>query len=30
MYELLVMRRGWSVERYSRFVRDTTMHALLP
>jgi AcrR family transcriptional regulator len=30
MYELLVMRRGWPVERYSRYVRDTITHALLP
>ena len=30
MYELLVMRRGWSLERYSAYVRDTITHALLP
>jgi AcrR family transcriptional regulator len=30
MYELLVMRRGWSLERYSTYVRDTITHALLP
>jgi AcrR family transcriptional regulator len=30
MYELLVMRRGWSIERYSTYVRDTITHALLP
>jgi AcrR family transcriptional regulator len=30
MYELLVTRRGWSIERYSRYVRDTIMQALLP
>ena len=30
MYELLVMRQGWSLERYSTFVRDTITHALLP
>ena len=30
MYELLVTRRGWSIERYARYVRDTITHALLP
>jgi AcrR family transcriptional regulator len=30
MYELLVMRQGWSLERYSAFVRDTITHGLLP
>ena len=30
MYELLVMRRGWSIERWSTFVRDTITHAILP
>src|SRR4051812_13677960 len=30
VYELLVTRRGWSMERYSRYVRDTVMHALVP
>jgi hypothetical protein len=30
MYELLVVRQGWSVERYGRYVRDTITHALLP
>lgn len=30
MYELLVTRGGWSLERYSRYVRDTITHALLP
>jgi len=30
MYELLVSRRGWSIERYSRYVRETITHALLP
>jgi AcrR family transcriptional regulator len=30
MYELLVTRRGWSIERYSRYVRDTILYALLP
>jgi hypothetical protein len=30
MYELLVLRRGWSIERYARYVRDTLTHALLP
>ena len=30
MYELLVVRQGWSVERYGCYVRDTITHALLP
>ena len=30
MYELLVTRRGWSIERYSTYVRGTITHALLP
>lgn len=30
MYELLVIRRGWSVERYSTYLRETITHALLP
>jgi AcrR family transcriptional regulator len=30
MYDLLVVRRGWTVERYARYVRDTITHALLP
>ena len=30
MFELLVTRRRWSLERYSRYVRDTITHALLP
>lgn len=30
MYELLVMRRHWPLERYARYVRDTITHALLP
>ena len=30
MYELLVSRCGWSIERYSRYVRETITHALLP
>jgi len=30
MYELIVTRRGWSIERYSRYLRDTITHALLP
>ena len=30
MYELLVMRRGWTIERYSAYVRETITHALMP
>lgn len=30
LYELLVIRRGWSVEVYSRFVAEGMMAALLP
>jgi AcrR family transcriptional regulator len=30
MFELLVLRRGWTVDRYGRYVRDTLTHALLP
>jgi AcrR family transcriptional regulator len=30
MYELLVTRRHWPLERYERYVRDTITHALLP
>jgi AcrR family transcriptional regulator len=30
LYELLVIRRGWSVERYGRFVADAMIAALLP
>jgi AcrR family transcriptional regulator len=30
MYELLVLRRRWSLERYARYVRDTITHALRP
>jgi AcrR family transcriptional regulator len=29
MYELLVLRRRWSVRRYGDYVRDTIAHALL-
>jgi AcrR family transcriptional regulator len=29
-YELLVIRRGWSVERYGRFIADAMIAALLP
>ena len=29
LYELLVHRRGWSLERYSRFVAETMIAALL-
>jgi AcrR family transcriptional regulator len=30
LYELLVIRRRWSVERYGRFVADAMIAALLP
>ena len=30
LYELLVVRRGWSVERYGRFIADAMIAALLP
>ena len=30
LYELLVTRRGWSVERYGRFIADAMIAALLP
>jgi AcrR family transcriptional regulator len=30
MYELLVNRRAWSIERYERYVRETITHALMP
>ena len=30
LYELLVIRRGWSVERYGRFIADSMIAALLP
>jgi len=29
LYDLLVMRRGWSVERYGRFIADAMIAALL-
>jgi len=29
MYELLVNRRGWSIDAYGRFVTDTLIAALL-
>ena len=29
LYELLVIRRGWSVERYGRFIADAMIAALL-
>jgi hypothetical protein len=29
-YELLVIRRGWSVARYGRFIADAMIAALLP
>ncbi len=30
LYELLVLRRSWSVERYGRFIADAMIAALLP
>jgi len=30
MYEMLVIRRGWDVERYGRFIADAMIAALLP
>jgi hypothetical protein len=30
LYELLVIRRGWSVERYGRFIAEAMIAALLP
>jgi AcrR family transcriptional regulator len=30
LYELLVVRRGWSVERYGGFIADAMIAALLP
>jgi hypothetical protein len=30
LYELLVVRRGWSIERYGRFIADAMIAALLP
>jgi AcrR family transcriptional regulator len=30
LYELLVLRRGWSADRYGRFVRQALIAALLP
>ena len=30
LYELFVIRRGWTVERYGRFVADAMIAALLP
>jgi AcrR family transcriptional regulator len=29
LYELLVLRRGWTAERYGRFIADTMIQALL-
>ncbi len=29
LYELLVLRRGWSADRYGRFIADAMIHALL-
>jgi AcrR family transcriptional regulator len=30
LYELLVIKRGWAVERYGRFIADAMIAALLP
>jgi AcrR family transcriptional regulator len=30
LYEMLVIRRGWDVERYGRFIADAMIAALLP
>ena len=30
LYEMLVIRRGWAVERYGRFIADAMIAALLP
>ena len=30
LYELLVIRRGWSLERYGHFIADAMVSALLP
>ena len=30
VYEMLVIRRGWAVERYGRFIADAMIAALLP
>jgi hypothetical protein len=30
LYELLVIRRGWSIHRYGRFIADAMIAALLP
>jgi hypothetical protein len=30
VYELLVLRRGWPMERYSRFIADGMIGSLLP
>ena len=30
LYELLVIRRGWSVARYGQFIADSMIAALLP
>jgi AcrR family transcriptional regulator len=30
LYDLLVLRRGWPVERYGRFIADSMISALLP
>jgi hypothetical protein len=30
LHELLIIRRGWSIERYGRFIADAMIAALLP
>ena len=30
LYDMLVIRRGWAVERYGRFIADAMIAALLP
>ena len=30
LFELLVVRRGWSIERYGQFIGDAMIAALLP
>ncbi len=30
LYELLVRRRGWTIERYSEFITEAMIAALVP
>jgi hypothetical protein len=30
LYDMLVIRRGWAVERYGQFIADAMIAALLP